>query len=196
MRLSQYRGKSAVVVYFYPKDDTSVCTKQACSFRDQIAKFETAGAVVLGISDDSVASHGAFKAKYGLPFLLLSDRGGVVRKLFGVAKRFGVLPGRVTFVIDRDGVVRRVYSALGEWDRHVAEALGASLGQAVKKIYFSRLRRSVHTFSTGGHAWFFLPWIEALGAAQFESKTFLTGTGHDCFVLWASLISIRRLDRR
>jgi peroxiredoxin Q/BCP len=125
VRLSQYRGKNAVVVYFYPKDDTSVCTKQACSFRDQIAKFAAAGAVVLGISDDSVASHGAFKAKYGLPFLLLSDRGGVVRKLFGVAKRFGVLPGRVTFVIDRDGVVRHVYSGLGEWDRHVAEALGA-----------------------------------------------------------------------
>jgi peroxiredoxin Q/BCP len=113
------------VVYFYPKDDTSVCTKQACSFRDQFAKFEGAGAVIIGISDDSVASHAAFAAKYGLPFLLLSDRGGRVRKLFGVAKRFGILPGRVTFVIDRDGVVRHIYSGLGESDKHVAEALGA-----------------------------------------------------------------------
>jgi thioredoxin-dependent peroxiredoxin len=125
VRLSQFRGKNAVVVYFYPKDDTAVCTKQACSFRDNFAKFEGAGAVVLGVSDDSVASHSAFSAKYGLPFLLLSDRGGRVRKLFGVAKKFGILPGRVTFMIDREGVVRHVYSGLTESDRHVAEALGA-----------------------------------------------------------------------
>jgi thioredoxin-dependent peroxiredoxin len=125
VRLSEYRGKSEVVVYFYPKDDTAVCTKQACAFRDRFAEFEGAGAVILGISDDSVASHGKFAAKYGLPFLLLSDRGGRVRKLFGVTKRFGILPGRVTFVIDRDGVVRLVYSGLAESDRHVLEALGA-----------------------------------------------------------------------
>ena len=125
VRLSQFRGKNAVVVYFYPKDDTAVCTKQACSFRDNFAKFEGADAVILGISDDSVASHGAFSAKYGLPFTLLSDQGGRVRKLFGVAKRFGILPGRVTLVIDRAGVVRHVYSGLGESDKHVVEALGA-----------------------------------------------------------------------
>jgi thioredoxin-dependent peroxiredoxin len=125
VRLSQYRGKKAVVVYFYPKDDTGVCTKQACSFRDNFARFEGAGAVILGISDDSVASHGTFAAKYGLPFTLLSDEGGRVRKLFGVAKRFGILAGRVTFVIDREGVVRHVYSGLREPDKHVAEALGA-----------------------------------------------------------------------
>jgi thioredoxin-dependent peroxiredoxin len=125
VRLSQYRGKNAVVVYFYPKDDTGVCTKQACSFRDRYPQFEGAGAVVLGISDDSVASHEKFRAKYKLPFLLLSDRGGKVRKLFGVAKKFGILPGRVTFVIDREGVVRHVYSSLRESDKHVAEALDA-----------------------------------------------------------------------
>jgi peroxiredoxin Q/BCP len=125
MRLSQYRGKKAVVLYFYPKDDTTVCTKQACSFRDNSPKFEQAGAVVVGISDDSVSSHAVFAAKYGLPFTLLSDKGGRVRKLFGVKRRFGVLPGRVTFVIDREGVVRHVYSGLAESDKHVAEALGA-----------------------------------------------------------------------
>jgi peroxiredoxin Q/BCP len=125
VRLSQYRGKNAVVVYFYPKDDTGVCTKQACSFRNDFAKFQGAGAVILGISDDSVASHAAFSAKYGLPFTLLSDEGGRVRKLFGVAKKFGVLPGRVTFVVDREGVVRLVYSGLLESDKHVAAALGA-----------------------------------------------------------------------
>jgi peroxiredoxin Q/BCP len=127
VRLSQYRGEHAVVVYFYPKDDTAVCTKQACAFRDDYAKFRAAGAVILGISDDSAASHGAFRAKYGLPFTLLSDKGGRVRKLFGVKRAFGVLPGRVTFVIDRDGVVRHVYSGLAESDRHVREALAALL---------------------------------------------------------------------
>ena len=122
VRLSQYRGKNAVVVYFYPKDNTGGCTKQACAFRDDFAKFEGAGAVILGISEDSSSSHAAFSGQYRLPFLLLSDRGGRVRKLFGVAKKFGILPGRVTFVIDREGVVRHVYSALFETEQHVREA--------------------------------------------------------------------------
>jgi peroxiredoxin Q/BCP len=125
VRLSQYRGVNWVVVYFYPKDDTSVCTKQACGFRDEFAKFRNAGAVILGISDDSGESHTAFAAKYQLPFTLLSDKGGRVRKLYGVNRMFGILPGRVTYVIDRDGVVRHVYSALFESDRHVHEALAA-----------------------------------------------------------------------
>ena len=125
IRLSDYRGKSSVIVYFYPKDDTGVCTKQACAFRDDFAKFQSARAVILGISDDSSESHGAFAAKYSLPFPLLSDKGGRVRKLYGVTKKFGVLPGRVTFVIDREGVVRFVYSALFESGKHVEEALAA-----------------------------------------------------------------------
>ena len=125
VRLSQYRGVNSVVVYFYPKDDTGVCTKQACSFRDDFAKFQNAGAVILGISDDSGESHAAFSAKYSLPFTLLSDKGGRVRKLYGVNRLFGILPGRVTFVIDRDGVLRHVYSALFESERHVKEALAA-----------------------------------------------------------------------
>lgn len=125
VRLSQYRGLNAVVVYFYPKDDTSGCTKQACGFRDRFAAFQKAGAVILGISGDSGASHQAFAAKYSLPFVLLSDKGGRVRKLFGVSRRFGIIPGRVTFVIDRAGIVRHVYSALAEAERHVDEALAA-----------------------------------------------------------------------
>jgi peroxiredoxin Q/BCP len=127
VRLSQYRGVSAVVVYFYPKDDTGVCARQACAFRDDFAKFREAGAAIVGISDDSGASHTAFAAKYSLPFPLLSDKGGRVRKRYGVKRAFGVLPGRVTFVIDREGVVRHVYSALFESDRHVREALTALL---------------------------------------------------------------------
>jgi peroxiredoxin Q/BCP len=125
IRLSDLRGKNTVVIYFYPKDDTSVCIKQACAFRDEFAKFQNAGAVILGISDDSGESHRCFSAKYSLPFSLLSDRGGRVRKLYGVAKKFGLLPGRVTFVIDREGVVRLVYSALSESDKHVRQALTA-----------------------------------------------------------------------
>ena len=125
VRLNDFRGKNAVVVYFYPKDDTGVCTKQACTFRDDFAKFREAGAVILGISDDSTESHRAFAAKHSLPFPLLSDPGGKVRKLYGVKKAFGVLPGRVTFVIDRDGVVRHVYSGLVESDKHVQEAVAA-----------------------------------------------------------------------
>lgn len=125
IRLSDYRGRNSVVVYFYPKDDTGVCTQQACTFRNDFAKFRGAGAVILGISDDSTESHSAFSAKYSLPFPLLSDKGGKVRKLYGVNKQFGVIPARVTFVIDREGVVRHVYSALFESDKHVQEALAA-----------------------------------------------------------------------
>jgi peroxiredoxin Q/BCP len=122
VRLSALRG-NPVVIYFYPKDDTTVCTKQACAFRDRLAEFESIGARILGISDDSPASHAKFAAKYALPFPLLSDKGGAVRKLYGVQKRFGLIPGRVTYVIDADGRIRHVYSALSEFNQHVEEAL-------------------------------------------------------------------------
>jgi peroxiredoxin Q/BCP len=123
VRLSRFRGVNAVVVYFYPKDDTGGCTLQACRFRDDIARFQAAGAEVLGISDDSSESHRKFASKYNLPFTLLSDKGGVVRKLYGVKKTFGLIPGRVTFVIDRKGIIRRVFSSQSQPARHVDEAL-------------------------------------------------------------------------
>ncbi len=125
VRLSQYRGKSPVVVYFYPKDDTSGCTIEACRFRDDLPRFRAQGAEILGISGDSGESHLKFAAKYDLPFTLLTDKGGRVRKLFGVKKTFGLIPGRVTFVIDRDGIVRHVFSSQSEPARHVEEALAA-----------------------------------------------------------------------
>jgi peroxiredoxin Q/BCP len=128
VRLSQYRGKSAVVVYFYPKDDTTGCTIQACRFRDDFEKFRATGAAIIGISDDSTESHDRFASKYSLPFTLLSDKGGRVRKLYGVKKTFGVIPGRVTFVIDRGGVVRHVFSSQSSPARHVEEALVGLLG--------------------------------------------------------------------
>jgi peroxiredoxin Q/BCP len=125
VRLSQYRGKSAVVVYFYPKDDTTGCTIEACRFRDDFSRFQATGAVILGVSDDSTESHDRFASKYNLPFALLSDKGGRVRKLYGVKKTFGVIPGRVTFVIDRGGIVRHVFSSQSSPARHVEEALVA-----------------------------------------------------------------------
>jgi peroxiredoxin Q/BCP len=125
VRLSQYRGNCPVVIYFYPKDDTSGCTVQACGFRDDFAKFQAAGAEVIGISGDSVESHLRFASKYKLPFTLLSDKGGRVRKLYGVKKTLGLIPGRVTFTIDRAGIVRHIFSSQSKPARHVAEALAA-----------------------------------------------------------------------
>lgn len=123
--LRQFRGNSAVVVYFYPKDDTSGCTAESCRFRDYLPKFQAAGAQILGISSDSAESHEKFAAKYKLPFPLLSDKGGRVRRLYGVKSTFGVIPGRATFVIDREGILRRVFSAQFTPLRHIDEALAA-----------------------------------------------------------------------
>jgi peroxiredoxin Q/BCP len=125
VRLSRFRGKGPVVLYFYPKDDTSGCTIEACRFRDDFQKFQASGAEVIGISGDSERSHGAFVSKYKLPFTLLSDKGGSVRKLYGVKKTFGVIPGRATFVIDRAGVVRHAFSSQSKPAQHVEEALAA-----------------------------------------------------------------------
>src|SRR6478735_10171905 len=86
-------GKKPVVYYFYPKDDTPGCTKEACAFRDQYEDFKEAGAEVIGVSSDGGAAHEKFATKYKLPFLLLSDRGGVVRKQYGVPATLGLLPG-------------------------------------------------------------------------------------------------------
>jgi len=121
--LKDFLGKSVVVVYFYPKDNTSVCTAQACSFRDSYETFKSAGAVVIGISSDTVKSHQGFANEYQLPFHLLSDKGGKVRKLYGATVLLGV-PGRVTFVIDKNGVICHKFSSMFSADKHIEEALG------------------------------------------------------------------------
>jgi peroxiredoxin Q/BCP len=125
VRLSQFRGNSAVVLFFYPKDDTTGCTKEACAFRDRSDRFRAAGAVVLGLSSDPPGSHAAFATKYHLPFTLLSDREGRVRRLYGVRATFGIIPGRATFVIDREGILRHIFSDQFHPERHIEEALGA-----------------------------------------------------------------------
>jgi peroxiredoxin Q/BCP len=123
VRLSDFEGKKAVVLYFYPKDDTPGCTKEACTFRDSYEDFTAAGAEVLGVSSDSGESHERFARKHKLPFTLLSDKGGAVRKQYGVPATLGLLPGRVTFVIDREGIVRHVFNSQLAPTQHVNEAL-------------------------------------------------------------------------
>ena len=125
IRLADYRGEKVVVLFFYPKDGTAVCTKEACAFRDAYEQFVESGAVVIGISGDSPESHQGFAARHNLPYHLVTDVGGGLRKAFGVPKTLGLLPGRVTYVIDREGIVRLVFSAQLAADRHVAEALTA-----------------------------------------------------------------------
>jgi peroxiredoxin Q/BCP len=124
VKLSDQRGHW-VVVYFYPQDDTPGCTAEACSFRDSYEDFTDAGATVIGISGDSIDKHVAFKAKHQLPFTLLSDGDGALRKQWGVSKSLGLLPGRVTYVIDPDGVVRKKFSSQLRAKQHHTEALAA-----------------------------------------------------------------------
>ncbi len=123
--LSDFLGKRPVVLYFYPKDDTPICTKEACAFRDDLPEFGKLDAEVLGISSDSVGSHASFAAKHELPFALLSDEGGRVRSLYGAKTLGGLLPGRATYVVDREGVVRHVFSSQLGARKHVQEALRA-----------------------------------------------------------------------
>ncbi len=120
--LRDYRGRY-LVVYFYPKNNTSVCTAEACSFRDQYEDFKQKGVEVIGISGDSVESHGSFTAKYQLPFVLLSDLGNIVRKKYGATQFFGVLPSRITYVIDGEGVIQMVFDGLLKAEEHVNHAL-------------------------------------------------------------------------
>ena len=116
-------GKKPAVIYFYPKDFTPGCTKEACTFRDSYQDFKDAGAEVIGISGDSEKSHQKFAQKHQLPFILLSDGNGKIRKKLGVKKSLlGLVPGRETFVIDRNGVVQLKFNNL-DATRHMEKAL-------------------------------------------------------------------------
>ncbi len=116
-------GRKAVVLFFYPKDGTPGCTMESCAFRDSYEDFKDAGAEVVGISSDGVASHQEFAGRHNLPFLLLSDEGGKIRSLYGVSATLGVFPGRVTYLIGKDGVVRNIFSSQLDIQRHVDESL-------------------------------------------------------------------------
>jgi thioredoxin-dependent peroxiredoxin len=118
--LSDFRGRE-VVLFFYPRDNSPACTAEACSFRDNDEAFREAGAQVIGISGDSPGSHLRFASRFDLPYPLLSDGDGEVRKRYGVRRTLGLIPGRVTFLIDGDGVVRHILSSQFEPSRHVSE---------------------------------------------------------------------------
>jgi len=125
VRLHDLTARKNVALYFYPKDGTPGCTAEARAFRDAYDAFNAADTEVIGVSSDSVKSHQRFAANEGLPFLLLSDRNGAVRELYGVERTLGILPGRVTYVIGRGGVVRHVYSSQLRATQHTREALQA-----------------------------------------------------------------------
>jgi len=124
VRLSDFRGRKNVVIYFYPKDFSIGCTAEAKAFRDSYQTFADTDTEVIGISGDSVDSHQRFSEHCGLPFNILSDTGKTVRELYEIGGLFGT-SGRVTYVVDRDGVIRYVFSSLVHPTRHVQEALSA-----------------------------------------------------------------------
>ena len=119
--ISSVLGKKRLVIYFYPKDETPGCTKEACTFRDDYSVFDKSDAVIIGISGQSVQSHKEFADKYSLPFTLLSDKDNKVRKMFGV--KTSPIPGRVTFIVDKTGHVVYTFDSLSQPEKHVAEAI-------------------------------------------------------------------------
>jgi len=125
IRLSGFREKKNVVLYFYPKDETKYCIAESIMFRDKHRDFSAKETEILGISSDNESSHRQFSSHYNLSFNLLSDAGGKVRKLYGVPATFGVIPGRVTFVIDKKGVIRNFFSSQFNPHFHVEESLKA-----------------------------------------------------------------------
>ena len=125
VNLADFLGQTELVLFFYPKDNSLVCSAEACGFRDQFQDFSDAGATVIGISSDSSDSHRRFAERLNLPFLLLSDPGGSVRSRYKVPRTLGVIPGRTTFLIDRNGVIRQIFSSQFQPAKHVSEALAA-----------------------------------------------------------------------
>ena len=124
-RRSDGLGGRPLVLFFYPKDDTPGCTAEACAFRDSFADLQALGAEVWGVSGDDAASHQRFASRHQLPFPLLVDQGNSLRRAFGVPSVLGLLPGRVTYVIDGDGVIRHVFNNLLDGPAHRREAIEA-----------------------------------------------------------------------
>lgn len=126
-------GNQPLVIYFYPKDDTPGCTAEACSFRDAFEDFEAHGAMVIGISADTVAKHASFAKRYRLPFTLLADANNTVRQLFQVPTNlFGLLSGRVTYIFDYEGKCRHMFNSQFNATKHIPEALAAL--KTIKKV--------------------------------------------------------------
>jgi peroxiredoxin Q/BCP len=123
VRLSQFLGKN-VVIFFYPMDESPVCSREVEAFRDRHTDFKALDAEVIGVSSQSVESHKSFASHHNLPFILLSDKDKSIRKLYGISSTLGI-PGRITFVIDKKGIVFFVYSSQIHPAKHADEALRA-----------------------------------------------------------------------
>jgi len=123
--LEDFLDKKNLVIYFYPKDFSVGCTKEACSFRDSYHLFQELDADIIGISPDSRSSHEAFADEERLPFLLLTDADSSVRRAYGVKSTLSLIPGRVTFVLDKQGIIQRIFSSQIRPEHHVVEALKA-----------------------------------------------------------------------
>lgn len=121
--LSKFFGKKNIVLYFYPKNESRGCTKQACGFRDSYEVFKELNAEVIGVSSDDEESHKSFAGKRNLPFILLSDKDKKVRKLYGVPSTLGIIPGRVTYIIDKEGIIRHIFSSQFQPQKHIDEAI-------------------------------------------------------------------------
>jgi peroxiredoxin Q/BCP len=124
-RRTDQLGGQALVLFFYPKDDTPGCTMEACAFRDSYADLQAMNAQVWGVSGDDASSHQRFAARHNLPYPLLVDQGNELRQAFGVPSVLGLLPGRVTYVIDGSGVIRHVFNNLLDGPAHRREAIAA-----------------------------------------------------------------------
>jgi len=122
--LRDFLGKKNVVLYFYPKDDTPGCTKEACSFRDNLKPIRSEGTEIVGVSLDSVESHKKFSAKYNLPFKLISDSEKRIAKAYGVLKDTGTSTNRVTFIIDKSGKIAKIFPKVDVM-QHTAEVMAA-----------------------------------------------------------------------
>lgn len=130
IQLSKLTAEKVVVLFFYPRDFSPICTAQACAFRDAFQDFTDAGATVVGVSSDDETSHDKFSKEHRLPFPLVSDADGKLREAFGVPKALFIMPGRTTYVIDRQGIVRDVFTAHLAGGDHVKQALAIVKGLA------------------------------------------------------------------
>jgi thioredoxin-dependent peroxiredoxin len=123
--ISEFFGKKSLVIFFYPMDESPVCSREAEAFKNKHESFKELKAEVIGISPQTVDSHKSFAKRHKLPFILLSDPQNKVRKLYGVTSTLGVVPGRATFVIGKDSIVKYVFSSQFQPAKHAEKALNA-----------------------------------------------------------------------
>lgn len=124
--INSFLGKTNLIVYFYPKNETYNCTKQACNFRDDFSAFRDLDCEIIGVSNDSPKSHLSFKNNHNLPFTLLSDKNGKIQKKLELPRNiFGLIPGRITFVINKKGIVIKIIDSAINMRKHIEDALNS-----------------------------------------------------------------------